>query len=91
MFETEQKMIEEQVQNYLKENGLPEANIQWTWIPFSGNWGMATSFFQLAAQDAKAKGVKMNVGAHAQEIAQGIADIIKLPEGFERAEAAPGR
>ena len=56
MFETEQKMIEEQIQAYLKEKGLPEANIQWTWIPFSGNWGIATSFFQLAAQDAKEKG-----------------------------------
>ena len=52
MFETEQKKIEEQVQAYLKENNLPEMNIQWAWIPFSGNWGIATSFFQLAAQDA---------------------------------------
>ena len=90
MFETEQKLIEKQIQAYLKENGLPEAAIQWTWIPFSGNWGMATSFFQLASQDAKAKGVKMNVAAHAQEIAQGIADGLSLPEGFERAEAVRG-
>ena len=90
MFETEQKKVEDQVKAYLKENSLPEINIQWTWIPFSGNWGIATSFFQLAAQDAKAKGVKMNVAAHAQEIAQGIADVIQLPEGFERAEAVRG-
>ena len=90
MFENEQKLIEKQIQAYLKENGLPEAVIQWAWIPFSGNWGMATSFFQLASQDAKVKGVKMNVAAHAQEIAQGIADVIELPEGFERAEATRG-
>ena len=90
MFENEQKLIEKQIQAYLKENGLPGAVIQWAWIPFSGNWGMATSFFQLASQDAKAKGVKMNVAAHAQEIAQGIADVIELPEGFERAEATRG-
>ena len=90
MFETEQKMIEEQIQAYLMENGLPEANIQWTWIPFSGNWGIATSFFQLAAQDAKEKGVKLNVGAHAQEIAQGIVDVLELPDGFERKEAVRG-
>ncbi len=90
MFETEQKQIEKQIQAYLKENDLPEAAIQWAWIPFSGNWGIATSFFQLASQDAKAKGVKMNVAAHAQEIAQGLADTIMLPEGFERAEAVRG-
>ena len=90
MFESEQKQVEDQVKAYLKENALPEMNIQWAWIPFSGNWGIATSFFQLAAQDAKAKGVKMNVAAHAQEIAQGIADILQLPEGFERAEAVRG-
>lgn len=90
MFETEQKLIENQIQTYLKENDLPEANIQWAWIPFSGNWGIATSFFQLAAQDAKAKGVKMNVAAHAQEIAEGAAKAIQLPDGFERSEAVRG-
>ena len=82
MFEIEQNLIEKQIQAYLKENGLPEAAIQWAWIPFSGNWGMATSFFQLASQDAKAKGVKMNVAAHAQEIAQGIADVISVMTRF---------
>ena len=41
-------------------------------------------------QDAKAKGVKINVAAHAQEIAQGIVDILTLPEGIERAEAVRG-
>ena len=35
MFETEQKKVEDQVKAYLKENSLPEINIQWTWIPFS--------------------------------------------------------
>ena len=90
MFETEQKMIAEQIGAFLKENGLPEMNVQWTWIPFSGNWGMATSFFQLASMDAKAKGVKMNVAAHAQEIAQGIADVLTLPAGIERVEAVRG-
>ena len=90
MLESEHKQIEDQVIAYLKENTLPEMKIQWAWIPFSGNWGIATSFFQLAAQDAKAKGVKMNVAAHAQEIAQGIADVLELPECFERAEATRG-
>ncbi len=90
MFESEQKSLAEQINKYLKDNNLPDMNVQWSWIPFSGNWGIATSFFQLASRDAKEKGVKMNVPAHAQEIAQGIADTIELPYGFERAEAVKG-
>ncbi len=90
MFESEQKSLAEQINKYLKENNLPDMNVQWSWIPFSGNWGIATSFFQLASRDAKEKGVKMNVPAHAQDIAQGIADTIELPYGFERAEAVKG-
>ena len=90
MFESEQKSLAEQINKYLKDNNLPDMNVQWSWIPFSGNWGIATSFFQLASRDAKEKGVKMNVPAHAQDIAQGIADTIELPYGFERAEAVKG-
>lgn len=90
MFESEQKSLAEQINKYLKENNLPDMDVVWSWIPFSGNWGIATSFFQLASRDAKEKGVKMNVPAHAQEIAQGIAGAIELPYGFERAEAVKG-
>ena len=90
MFESEQKSLAEQINKYLKDNNLPDMNVLWSWIPFSGNWGIATSFFQLASRDAKEKGVKMNVPAHAQDIAQGIADTIELPYGFERAEAVKG-
>lgn len=90
MFESEQKSLAEQINKYLKENNLPDMDVVWSWIPFSGNWGIATSFFQLASRDAKEKGVKMNVPAHAQEIAQGIAGTIELPYGFERAEAVKG-
>ena len=90
MFEKEQKEINRQITAYLEKNDLPVKELQWTWVPFSGNWGIATSFFQLASEDAKAKGVKMNVPAHAQEIAQGLAETLVLPEGMERAEAVKG-
>lgn len=90
MFEKEQKEINRQISAYLEKNDLPVRELQWTWVPFSGNWGIATSFFQLASEDAKAKGVKMNVPAHAQEIAQALAETLVLPEGMERAEAVKG-
>lgn len=89
MFETEQKIIENEVRRYCAEHGLPEAPIQWNWIPFSGHWGISTPFFQLAALEAR-QGKKGNVKERAQQIAEAIAEHLGLPEGFERVEAVRG-
>ncbi len=90
MFEEEQKQIADQITKYCADNHLPMKEISWKWIPFSGNWGISTSFFQLAADDARAKGGHINVPLHAQEIAQAISDAIVLPEGFVKKEAVKG-
>jgi arginyl-tRNA synthetase len=90
MFETEQNQIEEQIRAYCETQGLPVINLQWSWIPFSGHWGISTSFFQLAAEETRRKGIKANVGQRAQEIAQAVANHIDLSEGFERMEAVRG-
>jgi len=50
MFEAEQKNVETLIQEYCKASNLPVSEIKWTWIPFNGQWGISTSFFQLAAQ-----------------------------------------
>lgn len=90
MFEAEQKTIEEKILAFCREQALPQPNIQWSWIPFSGQWGISTSFFQLASQEARAQGGKINVPLRAQEIAQGLADHLGQPAGFERVEAVKG-
>lgn len=90
MFELEQKRIEDQIRAYCVDSGLPEPKLQWTSIPFSGHWGISTSFFQLAAQEAREKSLKGNVGERAQSIAGGIAGALGTPEGFERVEAVRG-
>jgi len=90
MFESEQKQLETQIKAYCAAHDLPQKDISWSWIPFSGNWGISVSFFQLTAEDAKAKGLKINVAMRAQEIAQSIADALILPEGFDRIEAVRG-
>ncbi|MBT7072368.1 MAG: arginine--tRNA ligase, partial [Anaerolineae bacterium] len=57
--------------------------------PFNGEWGTSTSFFQTAANEAKAgKGVK--VPMRAQEIAEAMRDEIGLPKGISRVEAVRG-
>jgi arginyl-tRNA synthetase len=88
MFELEQRRIEEQIQAYCAAHSLPTPSIRWTWIPFSGQWGISTSFFQLAA--ASFGGQKGDTAAKAQEIAAGIADLIGTPAGFSKVEAVKG-
>ncbi len=90
MFENEQQTIEEKIHAFLSEQGLPEIDLSWSWIPFGGHWGISTSFFQIAALEARQKGQKFNVGQRAQEIAGQVADYLGQPEGFERIEAVRG-
>jgi arginyl-tRNA synthetase len=89
MFEIEQAQIEEQIKAYCAAQELPEPKLQWSWIPFSGHWGISTSFFQLASQEAR-QGKKVVVGQRAQEIAQGIAASLGDVPGFEKIEAVRG-
>ncbi|HOQ69037.1 MAG TPA: arginine--tRNA ligase [Anaerolineaceae bacterium] len=88
MFELEQKQVEEKIHAYCRQQGLPVIEIKWTWIPFNGQWGISTSFFQLAAASFGEK--KGNVAARASEIAENLAvSLAKLP-AFEKIEAVKG-
>ncbi|NTU75747.1 MAG: arginine--tRNA ligase, partial [Anaerolineaceae bacterium] len=89
MFEHEQSLIENNIKAFCRAQGLLEPTLNWTWIPFGGHWGISTSFFNLAAQEAKS-GKKVVVPLRAQELAQQVADSIQLPAGFEKAEAVKG-
>src|SRR5512145_3462421 len=94
MFDTEQQTIEALIATYCAENGLPEIPLNWTPIPFAWQWGIATSFFQLAAADARAikerSGQGVNVPQHAQEIAEKVAAALGAPAGFARVESVKG-
>jgi arginyl-tRNA synthetase len=93
MFEAEQQAIEKSVQAYCVQNGLHEPDsLQWNPIPFSGEWGISTSFFQYAAQEARLAGGKglVPVPLRAQEIATGVAAFLGTPPGFARVEAIKG-
>lgn len=90
MFGSEQKAIEDQIRGYCTRHGLPiPEQLQWAPIPFTGKWGLSTSFFQLAALEAKS-GKPVAVPQRAQELAEAIADWLELPAGLERAEAVKG-
>lgn len=91
MFEREQQAIEVQIKTYCAANDIPLAELKWMPIPFSGEWGISTSFFATAAAEAKAgKGKGTPVPARAQEIAEAVRDSLGQIPGISRGEALKG-
>jgi len=90
MFQEERQSIEAQIQAYCAEKNIPISDqLNWTPIPFTGQWGLSTSFFQLAAQEVRS-GREVSVPQRADELARLFSKTLKLPAGFERAEAVKG-
>jgi arginyl-tRNA synthetase len=91
MFQQEQQLIEEKIKAYCAANDIALAELKWQAIPFSGEWGMSTSFFQTAANEARAgKGKKIPVPQRAQEMAEQVkAEIGNIP-GISHLEAVKG-
>lgn len=93
MFDAERQAVEAQIRAFLRRNQIPEPEtMQWNPIPFSGEWGISTSFFQTAAQEARSGTTarKIPVPQRAQEIAAQVAVEIGKPEGFTHIEAVKG-
>ncbi len=90
MFQSEQKQIEQQISSIFKEHKIPSPEgLDWAPVPFSGEWGLSTSFFKVAAAEAKS-GKSLNVPQRAEEIARLVADNLPSQEYFSRIEAAAG-
>jgi hypothetical protein len=53
MFTQEQQLIATKIKEFCAANDIPLAELKWQPIPFSGEWGFATSFFQTAANEAR--------------------------------------
>ena len=91
MFDNEQKFIENKIKEFCKQNDIPLAELKWQPIPFSGEWGISTSFFQTAADEARAgKGTGKPVPQRAQEIAEQAKAKIGSVKGISHIEAVKG-
>jgi arginyl-tRNA synthetase len=95
MFKSQQQLISDQIKSFCSENHLPSpGEITWKPIPFSGEWGITTSFFQLAAQEGRAlkeaTGKSIIVTERAQEIASAIAEYLGNQTGYSHIEATKG-
>lgn len=86
-----QQTIEEKIKAYCDAQGIPLAPLKWMPIPFSGEWGISTSFFQTAADAARAgQGGGKPVPARAQELAEQVKGQIGSVDGVSHMEAVKG-
>lgn len=91
MFDKEKQRIESQIRAFCQAQGLPTpAEVNWSQIPFAGEWGISTSLFQLAADEARQAGKKINVPQRAAQLAEDLAQKLGTPPGFARVEAVKG-
>jgi arginyl-tRNA synthetase len=91
MFQNEQQLIEDKIKAYIAAKDIPLAELKWQPIPFSGEWGVSTSFFQTAANEARAgKGKKLPVPQRAQEIAEQIKAELAPPGARGTIGSLPG-
>lgn len=91
MFQQEQQLIEEKIAEFCRTNDIALAELKWQAIPFAGEWGFSTSFFQTAANEAKrGKGNKVPVPQKAQKIAEQVRAQIGSVEGISHVEAVKG-
>jgi arginyl-tRNA synthetase len=91
MFQKEQQLIEDKIKTYTTASDIPLADLKWQPIPFTGEWGVSTSFFQTAANEARTgKGSKLPVPQRAQEIAEQVKTQIGNVPGISHIEAVKG-
>jgi arginyl-tRNA synthetase len=91
MFNDIQQQLEEKIQAVCAADGIELAELKWVSIPFAGEWGMSTSFFQTAANEARAgRGGGKPVPQRAQEIAEQVRGRLGSVEGISRIEAVKG-
>ena len=90
MFASEQVEAEKRILSILHDHDLALLDaLEWTAVPFEGEWGISTSFFKLAAREAQ-QGKPGNVPQRAAEIAHLVAEELETGEHFSRVEAVRG-
>jgi len=91
MFKQETQAIEAQIQSFCAANEIPLAELKWKSIPFSGEWGISTSFFTTAALEARSgKNQGLPVATRAQAIAEAVKNSLGQQPGISRSEAVSG-
>ena len=91
MFQQEQQTVEEKIIAFCTENDIPFSELKWSPIPFSGEWGISTSFFQIASTESRmGKGRNIPVPQRAQQIAEQVKVYIGSIRGISHVESVKG-
>jgi len=88
MFEKEQNDLQNQIITILQEEGFTTNTLRWSWIPFSGHWGLSTSFFEIVSK-AKTK-IDTPVAEQAKRLAEKVHAKLTMPTAFSHAEVVKG-
>jgi len=90
MFQKEQQNLANQIRDILQDQDISlPGELEWAPIPFSGEWGIATSFYKTAALEARS-GKSVQIPRRAEEIASLVADKLPPWDLFPRVEAVNG-
>jgi arginyl-tRNA synthetase len=89
MFEAERSSIDAKIKTILEKEGIRVDSFIWSWIPFSGHWGIATSFFKLASSNPVFK-PELDVRLRAAAMADLVKKDLDLSNEFEKAESVNG-
>ncbi len=89
MFEEEQRAAEARIREFCASRNIPLGDLKWSPIPFAGEWGISTSFFAVAASEARLR-KDVRVAQRAQEIAESIGGSLRTGDGIGRVEAVNG-
>jgi arginyl-tRNA synthetase len=85
-----QQTIEEKTKTFFDAQGIFLAPLTWKPIPFAGEWGISTSFFQTAADEARAGKGGKPVPQRAQELAEQVKGQMGSVAGVSHIEAVKG-
>ncbi len=90
MLDQVQRAVQERLQAYFREHGIPEPK---TWRfsrpPGEGQWGLSFALFPVAAAEVRAKGLDVPVPQRAQALAEALRPVVEAIPGV-RAEAVRG-
>ncbi len=89
MFEAERSSIDTKIKAIFEKEGVSVDSFNWSWIPFSGHWGIATSFFKLASSNPSFK-PELDVRLRAAAMADLVKKNLSLSDEFEKAESVNG-
>jgi arginyl-tRNA synthetase len=89
MFDQERQQIEDQIRAFFEREHIPLAEVKWSPIPFTGEWGFSTSFFATAARQARGADCQ-SVPARAQLLAERVKNALRCGDSISRVEAVKG-